>query len=207
MLSNIYLSLVSFVLVCIELLMPEGFDKEGDWASFCFAVMSSHDSMNVVFKCLSKGAVDFLVKPVRKNELKNLWQHVWRRCTSVSENWHTNIGWYKGTEELSMWFFVFCMMCVSQFKQRAAVYSVNLNCLYQLLIESLWRRLFVRVPEACSRSSHGVWAYSWWRPYCIIAVFYALPLLCWKPLVSSLCTSWAWYGFHAISAWGYQLSL
>ncbi|KAF5175966.1 Two-component response regulator-like prr73 [Thalictrum thalictroides] len=43
-------------------------------------MMSSHDSMGIVFKCLSKGAVDFLVKPIRKNELKNLWQHVWRRC-------------------------------------------------------------------------------------------------------------------------------
>nr|GMD59650.1 two-component response regulator-like APRR7 isoform X1 [Ipomoea batatas]GMD65417.1 two-component response regulator-like APRR7 isoform X1 [Ipomoea batatas] len=41
-------------------------------------MMSSHDSMSLVFKCLSNGAVDFLVKPVRKNELKNLWQHVWR---------------------------------------------------------------------------------------------------------------------------------
>ena len=46
--------------------------------------MSSNDSMSMVFKCLSKGAVDFLVKPLRKNELKNLWQHVWRRCHSVS---------------------------------------------------------------------------------------------------------------------------
>lgn len=48
------------------------------------AVMSSHDSMGLVFKCLSKGAVDFLVKPIRKNELKNVWQHVWRRCHSSS---------------------------------------------------------------------------------------------------------------------------
>ncbi|OAY62733.1 Two-component response regulator-like PRR73 [Ananas comosus] len=47
-------------------------------------MMSSNDSMGIVFKCLSKGAVDFLVKPVRKNELKNLWQHVWRRCHSSS---------------------------------------------------------------------------------------------------------------------------
>lgn len=46
--------------------------------------MSSNDSMGIVFKCLSKGAVDFLVKPIRKNELKNLWQHVWRKCHSVS---------------------------------------------------------------------------------------------------------------------------
>ncbi|KAF6150564.1 hypothetical protein GIB67_030365 [Kingdonia uniflora] len=49
-------------------------------------MMSSHDSMNIVFKCLSKGAVDFLVKPIRKNELKNLWQHVWRRCHSSSDS-------------------------------------------------------------------------------------------------------------------------
>lgn len=46
---------------------------------FCLAVMSTHDSVNIVLKCMLKGAVDFLVKPVRKNELRNLWQHVWRR--------------------------------------------------------------------------------------------------------------------------------
>ncbi|KAJ4972379.1 hypothetical protein NE237_005478 [Protea cynaroides] len=49
-------------------------------------MMSSHDSMGIVFKCLSKGAVDFLVKPIRKNELKNLWQHIWRRCHSSSDS-------------------------------------------------------------------------------------------------------------------------
>ncbi|KAH8517051.1 hypothetical protein H0E87_005125 [Populus deltoides] len=42
-------------------------------------MMSSHDSISVVLKCMLKGSVDFLVKPVRKNELRNLWQHVWRR--------------------------------------------------------------------------------------------------------------------------------
>ncbi|KAJ8760238.1 hypothetical protein K2173_011650 [Erythroxylum novogranatense] len=47
-------------------------------------MMSPHDSMSIVFKCLSKGAVDYLVKPIRKNELKNLWQHVWRKCHSSS---------------------------------------------------------------------------------------------------------------------------
>lgn len=48
------------------------------------AVMSSYDSLDIVFRCLSKGAADYLVKPVRKNELRNLWQHVWRKCHSVS---------------------------------------------------------------------------------------------------------------------------
>ncbi|XP_059628231.1 two-component response regulator-like PRR37 isoform X2 [Cornus florida] len=38
----------------------------------------------IIVKCLSKGAVDFLLKPVRKNELKNLWRHVWRKCNSSS---------------------------------------------------------------------------------------------------------------------------
>ncbi|RAL53771.1 hypothetical protein DM860_004242 [Cuscuta australis] len=45
-------------------------------------MMSSGDSIGLVWKCLSKGAAGFLVKPMRKNELKNLWQHVWRRCHS-----------------------------------------------------------------------------------------------------------------------------
>ncbi|KAJ9171583.1 hypothetical protein P3X46_014933 [Hevea brasiliensis] len=42
-------------------------------------MMSSHDSISMVLKCMLKGAADFLIKPVRRNELKNLWQHVWRR--------------------------------------------------------------------------------------------------------------------------------
>lgn len=45
-------------------------------------MMSSRDSMKIVFDCMLKGAADFLVKPIRKNELRNLWQHVWRRQSS-----------------------------------------------------------------------------------------------------------------------------
>ncbi|XP_074367973.1 two-component response regulator-like APRR5 isoform X2 [Apium graveolens] len=48
-------------------------------------MMSAHDSVNTVYKCMLRGAADFLVKPVRKNELKNLWQHVWRRQSSISD--------------------------------------------------------------------------------------------------------------------------
>ncbi|KAK9122881.1 hypothetical protein Sjap_012483 [Stephania japonica] len=53
-------------------------------------MMSSHDSVGVVFKCMLKGASDFLVKPVRKNELRNLWQHVWRKCRSNCGNGFEN---------------------------------------------------------------------------------------------------------------------
>ncbi|KAK8636188.1 hypothetical protein V6N13_004894 [Hibiscus sabdariffa] len=49
-------------------------------------MMSSHDSINTVLKCTIKGAADFLLKPVRKNELRNLWQHVWRRQMLASEH-------------------------------------------------------------------------------------------------------------------------
>ncbi|EEC84935.1 hypothetical protein OsI_32150 [Oryza sativa Indica Group] len=45
-------------------------------------MMSSNDSVSMVFKCMLKGAADFLVKPIRKNELRNLWQHVWRKQLS-----------------------------------------------------------------------------------------------------------------------------
>ncbi|KAG6417346.1 hypothetical protein SASPL_119500 [Salvia splendens] len=45
-------------------------------------MMSSHDSVSTVYNCMLRGATDFLVKPVRKNELRNLWQHVWRKQAS-----------------------------------------------------------------------------------------------------------------------------
>ncbi|KAL8534680.1 hypothetical protein ACS0TY_010635 [Phlomoides rotata] len=45
-------------------------------------MMSSHDSVSTVYKCMLRGAADFLVKPIRRNELRNLWQHVWRRHAS-----------------------------------------------------------------------------------------------------------------------------
>ncbi|XP_073144579.1 two-component response regulator-like APRR5 [Henckelia pumila] len=47
-------------------------------------MMSSQDSISTVYKCMLRGAADFLVKPVRKNELKNLWQHFWRKQASIS---------------------------------------------------------------------------------------------------------------------------
>ncbi|XP_059634453.1 two-component response regulator-like PRR95 isoform X2 [Cornus florida] len=53
-------------------------------------MMSSQDSISVVWKCMMKGAADFLIKPVRRNELKNLWQHVWRRQTQTVGHVHDN---------------------------------------------------------------------------------------------------------------------
>uniref|UniRef100_A0A803PQG3 Two-component response regulator-like APRR5 n=1 Tax=Cannabis sativa TaxID=3483 RepID=A0A803PQG3_CANSA len=48
-------------------------------------MMSSQDSIGIVYRCMMRGAADYLVKPIRRNELSNLWQHVWRR-KSASRN-------------------------------------------------------------------------------------------------------------------------
>lgn len=39
--------------------------------------MSIHDDRDDVATCLQLGAMDFLVKPLRHNELRNLWTRVW----------------------------------------------------------------------------------------------------------------------------------
>ncbi|CAN8284467.1 unnamed protein product [Cochlearia groenlandica] len=49
-------------------------------------MMSCQDSITMVFKCMMRGAVDFLIKPIRRNELKHLWQHVWRRLTARNDH-------------------------------------------------------------------------------------------------------------------------
>ncbi|KAL9255812.1 Two-component response regulator-like APRR5-like protein [Drosera capensis] len=59
-------------------------------------MMSSHDSIGMAFKCLQKGAADFLIKPVRRNELKNLWQHIWKRLHINKQNLSDDLDKNKG---------------------------------------------------------------------------------------------------------------
>ncbi|XP_028763487.1 two-component response regulator-like APRR1 [Neltuma alba] len=40
---------------------------------------SAHHEVSIVMKCLRLGAADYLIKPLRSNELLNLWTHMWRR--------------------------------------------------------------------------------------------------------------------------------
>ncbi|GAB2289682.1 Tor complex Tor2 interacting protein 1 [Dionaea muscipula] len=42
-------------------------------------MMSAQDEVSIVVNCLRLGAADYLVKPLRTNELLNLWTHMWRR--------------------------------------------------------------------------------------------------------------------------------
>lgn len=43
------------------------------------AVMSSRGDKHVMAKVFHAGAADFLLKPLRRNELRTIWTHVWRR--------------------------------------------------------------------------------------------------------------------------------
>ena len=45
--------------------------------------MSSNGETSTVLRGVAHGAVDFLIKPVRLEELRNLWQHVWRKRKSL----------------------------------------------------------------------------------------------------------------------------
>jgi CheY-like chemotaxis protein len=42
-------------------------------------MMSAIEELQLVYQCLSKGATDYLVKPVRQQQVQNLWQNVWRK--------------------------------------------------------------------------------------------------------------------------------
>ncbi len=39
--------------------------------------MSQSDDRQEVFKCLKLGAADYLVKPLRVQELRNIWTRAW----------------------------------------------------------------------------------------------------------------------------------
>lgn len=45
----------------------------------CVAVLSGNSDPKLVMKGVTHGACDYLVKPIRIEELRNIWQHVFRR--------------------------------------------------------------------------------------------------------------------------------
>lgn len=47
--------------------------------SSSYSVMSSNGDTATVMKYITNGASDFLIKPLRIEELKNIWQHVFRK--------------------------------------------------------------------------------------------------------------------------------
>ncbi len=48
--------------------------------------MSANEQTDTVFQCIQGGAEEYLVKPVTKKEVQNIWQHVWKRQSSQASS-------------------------------------------------------------------------------------------------------------------------
>eukprot|EP00003_Mantamonas_plastica_P032425 TRINITY_DN87_c0_g1_i5.p1 TRINITY_DN87_c0_g1~~TRINITY_DN87_c0_g1_i5.p1 ORF type:complete len:605 (-),score=116.53 TRINITY_DN87_c0_g1_i5:225-2039(-) len=51
-------------------------------------VLSTHQESDIILRCLESGADDYLLKPVRLEVVKNLWQHVWKRKNGGDQHEH-----------------------------------------------------------------------------------------------------------------------
>jgi len=49
------------------------------------AVMSANEQKDTVFQAIRGGAEEYLVKPVTKKEVQNIWQYVWKRLTASQQ--------------------------------------------------------------------------------------------------------------------------
>lgn len=76
---------IDIILSEVDLPMAKGLKllkyitRDKDLRRIPVIMMSAQDEVSVVVKCLRLGAADYLVKPLRTNELLNLWTHMWRR--------------------------------------------------------------------------------------------------------------------------------
>ncbi len=52
----------------------------------CIAVMSSEQSQEAICKAFTVGAADYLIKPIRKNEVATLWHHIWRKVMAAGNS-------------------------------------------------------------------------------------------------------------------------
>ncbi|CAN0896028.1 Two-component response regulator-like APRR1 [Linum grandiflorum] len=76
---------IDIILAEVDLPMTKGMrmlkyiTRHKDLRRIPVIMMSEHDEVSTVVKCLRFGAADYLVKPLRTNELLTLWTHMWRR--------------------------------------------------------------------------------------------------------------------------------
>lgn len=47
--------------------------------------MSANEHQHMVFEAIKGGAEEYLVKPVTRKEVQNIWQYVWKRITAVQQ--------------------------------------------------------------------------------------------------------------------------
>ncbi|CAN0870967.1 Two-component response regulator-like APRR1 [Linum grandiflorum] len=76
---------IDIILAEVDLPMKKGMKmlkyitRHKDLQRIPVIMMSAQDEVSTVVKCLRFGAADYLVKPLRSNELLTLWTHMWRR--------------------------------------------------------------------------------------------------------------------------------
>ena len=67
------------------------YDNAGSFKnnSVCHAVASSTEDRDVMVNCLQLGAADYMMKPLRLTELRNLWARVywWRRVSPMRQTY------------------------------------------------------------------------------------------------------------------------
>lgn len=78
-----------FDIVLTDLGLPEvsGLEMIHEITDVPVVVMSCQDSQASVLQAFEAGAADYLIKPIRKNEIWTLWQHIWRnnRCKAAPQ--------------------------------------------------------------------------------------------------------------------------
>lgn len=62
-------------------------------------MMSADDSKSVVMKGVTHGACDYLIKPVRIEALKNIWQHVVRKKKNEWKDFEQSSSWDEGDRQ------------------------------------------------------------------------------------------------------------
>lgn len=62
-------------------------------------MMSAHEQMGTVFECVRRGAEDYILKPVTLKQVRNLWQHVYRRQSGLRTDGYGKPDGSKGSDD------------------------------------------------------------------------------------------------------------
>lgn len=97
--------------------------------------MSANERKDAVFEAIRGGAEEYLVKPVTKKEVQNIWQHVWKRLSAakllrdqheVSNRPHSSIQQLDVMDQAAGDYAQICVALLGEVRQ--GVYDVMLVC-------------------------------------------------------------------------------
>ncbi len=64
-------------------LFPKGFSQHNCFLILFIVVMSGTENLDIVYKCLKSGADHYILKPIKEEQLKNLWQTLYRKRQEI----------------------------------------------------------------------------------------------------------------------------